>query len=165
MNLYDMTAEYTAILRQIEEADGEITDEQVAALEALGHSIEIKAENVAKFIRSLECEGMAQKAESDRLAAKARVTGNKVDRLKGYLMDCMRAAGRDKIKGDVLSVGIQKTAEHPDVTDPKALPERFWRKPEAPPPEPDKKAIMDARKLGEDVPGVTFSRTEFIRIR
>lgn len=165
MHLYDMTGEYQDILDAIEAADGEMSDEQVAALEALGHSIEVKAENVAKVIRSLEADAEGLRQERLRFAQKEQAATNKVARLKGYLLDCLRAAGRDKIKGELLSVAVQQSGESVVVTDEKAIPAAFWRKPEPPPPEVDKKAILAAHKDGQEVPGVAYTRTEYIRIR
>jgi hypothetical protein len=52
-----------------------------------------------------------------------------------------------------------------EVYEPGLIPASFLRQPEPPPPSPDKKALAEALKRGEDIPGVRLTHGTRLDIR
>jgi hypothetical protein len=65
----------------------------------------------------------------------------------------METAEVQRIECPHFRLAIQAKPPSVDVYEPGLLPAQYMRTPEAPPPAPDKKAIADAIKAGEEVPG------------
>ncbi len=162
MKLYEISEEMLAILEDVDVETGEMTEEQVTALQRLEGKFEAKAENVAKYIRNIEGEAEVFRAEAERLARKARTRKNTSARLKLYLLDNMRVAGVTKIKGKVLSVAVQKSPASVSINDEGLVPREYWHQPA---PTIDKARVRDALKNGEHVPGAVLVASEHVRIR
>ena len=153
MKLYELSMQYQRLLDQIEEADGELTDEQWEMLEALDDAFDAKVENLGKFIRSLKGDADAVKAERQRLAAREKSLGNKSAWLKRYLQQALEAAGKNKVKGAVLTVSLRKAPVSCIVRDLDQVPPAF--KEEVTTINPDKTAITrHFKQTGEVLPGV-----------
>lgn len=148
MKLYELEAKYRDALDTIEGAE-ELTDEQWQMLEQIEGDLDEKIESVAMFIRGMEADQNAVEFERKRLQAKERAIGNRVDWLKGYLLDTMTATGHDKVKG-VLNVSLRACPPSCKVMDEDAVPEAF-RVTETV-VKINRKAILDAFKTTGDVP-------------
>ena len=153
MKLYELTMQYQRLLDEIEEAEGELTDEQWEMLEILDGAFDDKVENLAKFIRSIQADADAVKTERQRLAAREKSLGNKVDWLKRYLQQSLEAAGKDKVKGRVLNVSLRKAPVSCVVRDLDQVPPTF--KEEITEIKVDRTAVIRHFKdTGEVLPGV-----------
>lgn len=77
----------------------------------------------------------------------------------------MALAGVQKI--DCPHFAIKVAADPPSVVidDERQVPAEFIRQPEPPPPQPDKKAIAEALKAGQDIPGARLVRGKRLDIR
>lgn len=165
MNLYELTADYLALMEMMEDPE---VDPQVLAdtMEAIEGELELKAENYAKVIRNMEGSIAAIDMEQDRLAAKKAVLKGNVKRLKDNLQESMIATGKRKFKTDLFSFNIQKNGGKApvilDVKDTSELPDDLVRIKE----EPDLDAI---RQLIEKEGSCRYAhlglRGESLRIR
>ena len=162
--LYQLTDDYLTLLEMAEDPD---MDEQALmdTMEGIEGEIEIKAENYAKVIRTLEGDAAACDAESKRLRNKKQTIENNIKRMKSALQMAMEATGKRKFKTPLFSFNIQKNA--PSVVMDEAyienIPDRFLIPQD---PQIDKKAIKEALKAGEDLEGLAhLESTESLRIR
>jgi hypothetical protein len=168
MRLYELPHAIRAIEAMIEEAEGELTPETEALLTQHEAEFERKAEWIALMIREALADAASVKAEEDRVAEllgnRRRAFERRADGLKRYLHDCMTAMSRHKIKGELVSLGIQRNSA-PSLTvgvDPQLLPKRFQRVVTS----PDSRALAEAHKAGETLPaGVTAEYGTHLRIR
>ena len=162
MKLYELTSEYRQIMAEIEEAEGELTDELESRLSAIEADFNSKAESVAMMYRELIAESEAIKAEADRLLKRAKTLGNRGEWLREYLRNEMLGAGVKKVEG-VVPVAIRQAPPSVIVDDEDAIPADFWCVEEV--RKLDKKAIIDAWKTtGTDEPGVHVERKSYVKI-
>ncbi len=97
MKLYELTNDYLAFLEAID--NDEIPEEAIAdTLEAITGEIEVKADNIACILKSLEAEVAAIKAEEVKLAQRRKAKENLHERVKKYLSDTLLFAGIDNIE-------------------------------------------------------------------
>jgi hypothetical protein len=150
MTLYAINEQIQNILESCYDPDpGEIYDEELMVqYDSLRLQKEEKAENVACFIKNLEAEATAIKEEAKKLASRAKVAENKAAHLKGYLQFCLQG---EKLSTPRAAVSYRKS-KMVDVEEDawQFLPEQYLRIKQ---PEPDKKAIGEALKAGQTLPG------------
>src|SRR5690554_44600 len=104
MKLYELTENYLQLLEMAEDMDPELLRD---TLESIQESIEDKAENTAKLIKSLEADVKAIKEEEKRLADRRKALEKKIENIKDYLQDQLELAGIDKVKRPTITVSIQ----------------------------------------------------------
>lgn len=154
--LYELTELYTNLM------DLDLEDEQVQeALEDIDEKIEVKADNIAKLIRSLEGQKDICKAEEERIYARRKSLENRINNLKAYLQETMIATDKRKFKTDLFSFSIQKNRASLKILDEAKVPEEFV--------EYERKVlkdkIKDALKEGLEVDYAEMVQSESIRIR
>lgn len=129
MNLYELTESMLAV-QDLLESD-EYDEETIAdTLDAVEGAYEYKMENCCKVIKNLEADIEALKAEAKRLTDKRRTLENNIDRLKAKMFESMKITGKEKIKGSVFTLAIQKNGgKAPVVLDVpvKELPDNLVR--------------------------------------
>lgn len=161
MKLYELTESYLNLQELLE--NPEVPQELItSALEQVGEELEIKAENIAKLIKTLEVDITGFKEEEKRLSDRRKSLENRVKNLKEYLDGAMKATGKIKFKGKLFSFNIQKNALGVSILDEKLIPKEYLIEQA---PVIDKKAILNDLKNGEDIPGVEIKQTESLRIR
>ncbi|WP_040191801.1 siphovirus Gp157 family protein [Clostridium culturomicium] len=161
MKLYELTQNYINLQELLE--DPEIPVELInTALGEVEEEIEVKAENIAKLIKSIDLGAAAIKEEETRLASKRKSLESRSKYLKEYLEGAMRAVDKPKIKGRLFSFSIQKNPPSVDVLDECLIPEEFFN---IPAPVLDKKEVLARLKAGEQIPGVVIKQSESLRIR
>ena len=99
--LYEINA---AILQCVDWETGEILD--LESLEELRMEREQKIENIALWIKNLDAEVAAIKAEQDTLAARRRVKENRAKRLKEYLANTLEGSRFETAK---VQIGFRKS--------------------------------------------------------
>jgi hypothetical protein len=159
MKLYEFTQNYLQLIDRADEIDEDVLIDTIAAIK---ESVEDKAENVAKLVRSFEADGKTIKAEEERLKTKRKTLENQVAYLKQYLFDHLEIMGIDKVKRPLFTISIQANPPGVDVINSSAIPGEFWNFPD---PVLDKKKMLEFLKAGETIPGATIKKSRGLRIR
>lgn len=108
MKLYEIAKDYLSFMEAVE--NGEIPEEAIAdTLEAIEGEIEIKADNIACILKSLEAEATALKAEETKLAERRKAKERTYDRLKTYLADTLQAIGLYKMESARNKISFRKS--------------------------------------------------------
>ena len=161
ITLYELAGQYRELLNMDDIPPEQITD----TLNALQGDIQDKATNIALVVGNLD--NLADSIEEAAKAMKARANAarNRADWLRSYLLVNMKATGISKIESPMLRISLRKNPGKVVVDFVDSIPAEFMRIPPAPPPEPDKKAIADALKAGQDVPGAHLEQSERVEIK
>lgn len=162
MNLYEINESITAL---IDPGTGEVAD--IEAFEKLTMEREVKLENMALWIKNLESDAAAIKAEEKALAERRRAAESKAGSLKGYLAS-MLGEGQ-KLETPRVKLSWRKSSAVQFV-----LPEAdFIRYNQGKrdellsysEPTVNRKAIADAIKAGEEILGVQLVEHENLQIK
>jgi hypothetical protein len=147
-------------------ADLEMDEQTIAdTLEGLQGEIEVKATNVAAFIRNLEVNAEAIKSAEADMAARRKAIENRAKRIRQYLQEQMTRTGTLKIECPHFKVSIRDNPPAVVIDAEGLIPETYMRVVPPPPPVPDKKAIADALKIGTEIPGVHLERGQRLEIK
>lgn len=160
MKLYEIEWEITTC---IDPETGEIIDEK--KLNALRMERDEKLENVALWIKNLEAEAAAYKAEKERFATRERVARNKAESLKAWLAAALQGEKFTTTRAAV-SFRTSEAVEFPDM-------DFFlqWAGRENSSlltyalPTPNKTAIKELIKNGEIVPGAQLVKRLNIQVK
>ena len=144
MKLYEIDQ---AIMDCIDMETGEIINEEL--LNSLQMERDAKIENVALWIKELKAEAEALKAEKMAFAERQKVTENKMESLKKWLVYALNG---EKFKSVRASVTF-RTSDKVEIADIDKLDKAYLRYKE---PEADKDAIKKAIKEGQEVAGATL---------
>lgn len=142
---------------EVDEETGEILNAQ--DLDDLKMAREDKIEGVGLWIKNLEAEAAAVKAEKDNMADRQRRLEKKAESLKGYLSYALQG---QKFSTPKIAMSWRRS-ESVDITDVYLLPEELInvqiKK------VPDKKAIKDAIKAGKDIRGAELIEKQNLQIK
>ncbi|HEY8880392.1 MAG TPA: siphovirus Gp157 family protein [Roseateles sp.] len=161
--LYVIANEYRDAASKLAELD---LDEQTIAdtLESLSGDLEVKAQNVALMVRCFEADAANCKQWAKDANDRAKAIEARAERMRQYLADNLEACGIEKVEGPGVAISFRKSSAV--VIDGEDLiPAEFMRTKPAPAPEPDKKAIADAIKAGQAVPGAHVEQRKSLQIR
>ena len=163
-SLYDIAAEYRQTADKLADLD---LDEQTIAdtLEGMSGALEVKAQNVVMFARNLEATATAIKEAETAMAARRKAIENRAAGLRRYALSAMQVAGVQSIECPYFKLSVRKNPPAVEVFDAAQIPAQFMRTPEPPPPAPDKKAITEAIKDGQEVPGARLVSGERLEVR
>lgn len=166
-SLYEMAAEYRTLADTL--ADGDFDLATVAdTIEASGLPDDMaqKAQNIEFMARNLDGETAALQTEVERMVARIGSNTKKADSLRGYILQCLKLTGREKLPTTMFTFSTRKS-EAVDVFEAGKLPAEFWRTPEPKPPvaAPDKDAIKAAIKEGKEVPGARMQKNEKLVVK
>jgi len=165
MRLYELATQYQEILDAIEDADGELSEEQLAELLEVEDGFKSKLESIGKLIKSVAADVEAIKAERKRLADRQGTLDRKTEWLKHYLLQALCSTGTKKVKGDLLSISRRKAPVSCEVVDIDQIPAEF--KSEVVEVKIDKQAIIaEFKQHGAVAPGVQLhTDNEYVVIR
>ncbi len=163
-SLYDIAAEYRAAADKLADLD---LDEQTITdtLEGMSGALEVKAQNVVIFARNLEVTAAAIKEAEAAMAARRKAMENRAAGLRRYALSSMQVAGVQSIECPYFKLSVRKNPPSVEVFDAAQIPTQFMRVPDPPPPAPDKKAITEAIKAGQEVPGARLVSGERLEVR
>lgn len=103
MSLYEITGRLAYLLELIE--NEEISEEDAAdTMDAILQEQEDGYENAVKWIRDLEADIEAVKAEAEKLAEKKKALESRKERVKQAIMRSMSASGQKKVKAGIFSI-------------------------------------------------------------
>lgn len=150
--LLDISADVAALWDLIAECDGDISDPAVEAavtewLAEIEGGFEAKVDNYAALIRSIEARAEIRKAESKRLAERARIDEQKAGWLRERLMWAMQRLDRPKVETDRFRVSVQKNGGMQPLEIVGDVPPEFRRVVS----EPDTAAIRTALVEGKEI--------------
>ena len=131
-------------------------------LDALETERNAKLEGVALYIKSLEAEAEAMKAEEKALAERRAVREKKAERLRRYLADSTQALGDTKLETPRVSLSFRKS-EAVVIEDQAALPVEYIKVKMT--ETPDKTAIKKAIKSGATVEGAALVENKNLQIK
>jgi len=165
MKLYELTDAYCSVLEELSESSGDGQDEVrfQALLGGLGEAFDEKVLSIAKVIRSMEADVAAIAAEVERLQGRKRHLAGRIDWLKRYLLGEMEVAGREKVRGSILTVSLAKAPPSCEVMSVEEVPEEYRRVRV----EVDRAGILEHfRNTGEVVRGtIVMADRRYLRIR
>jgi hypothetical protein len=164
VRLYEVADDFIRAVAELTERDdlpAEVVNDTLAAVKG---DLEVKATNVAAFVRNveIEAEGLAQRAKD--LQARAKRAKTLADGMKAYLARELLRCDVKEVKHDGLRVCLAKNPPAVEIVDAAKVPEDFMRTPAAPPPEPDRDAISKALKAGLDVEGCRLLQSYRVKI-
>lgn len=164
LSLYEIDKAVVTVLDDglvFDEETGEIVFD-VENLDALETERNAKLEGVALYIKSLEAEADAMKAEEKALAERRAVREKKAERLRRYLSDSMQAMGDTKLETARVALSFRKS-ESVVIEDQAALPVEFLKVKIT--ETPDKTAIKKAIKAGATVEGAALVENKNLQIK
>lgn len=163
-SLYILSEEYRQTAEKL--ADLDLPAEVIAdTLEGIAGDLESKAVNVAMFVRNLESTAEQIKAAESAMAARRKAIETRAEQVRKYLKDGMINSGISKIECPLFRLSIKQNPPSVVIDSEQAIPPEFMRQPEPPPATPDKTAIKEALKNGEDVPGARLTTSQQLEIK
>lgn len=160
MKLYEINAELEALLEQVDPETGELICD-MDALEALTIARDEKLEGLALYIKNMDAEAAAIKAEEKALGDRRKALENKAERTKAFLQEALSG---ETIKTARVVVSYRRSEaveiRDPDFilyADPKFLTQKN--------PDINKLAIKAAIKAGEIVPGAELVTRQNMSIK
>lgn len=168
MKLYDIQKDLLELLTAIE--NGDIPQEAIAdTLESVEGDYNNKIDNIACYIKSLNAEADAIKAEAAILTERQKAKQNKADNLKQYIKFSMQTIGKSKVETARNKISLQATAASVHIADEAKFIE--WAKAnkddllDYKDPTIKKTAIKDYINLGNKIDGVSLEKGETIIIK
>ena len=135
----------------------------IEALDSIGGEFEDKANNIVRFMKSIEGDCKIIKEEEQRLANRRKSLENKSARMKQYLEDNMRLINKTKFKTPFYSFNISNNPKSIEVLDETAIPDTY--KTYETICKVDKKAILSDMKDGIEIKGIKVNQTSSLKIR
>ena len=162
--LYVLAEEYRQAAITL--ADLDLPPEVVQdTLEGLAGDLETKATNTAMLVRNLEATAEAIKAAEGEMARRRKALENRAASVREYLKVSMIRAGITKIECPYFRLALRDNPPAVVIDAESQIPDEFMRRPEPPPPAPDKKSIAEAIKSGREVPGAHLERGQRLEIK
>lgn len=163
--LYDIAAEYQAILQAVEFLEGELDEGLESLLDQVEGDFNHKAENIVRMIRNELADADSLDAEIGRLSKKAKARKNRAERLKQYLYLHFKGVGLQRLQVGNFTLLRHRGQPKLIIDSDEQVPEQFRTKvPES--WHPDKKALAAYLKGEgvEPIDGIRLEETEVFRI-
>lgn len=160
MNLFNIKQEYINLVNTIIDNNGELSPELSQALAINETELKEKAINYGYVIRSFEYENDIIDAEIKRLKALKEQKEKAIQKLKDSVSDAMNLYGIEKVESPALKLSFRKS-ESIEISE--NLDKRFMI--EKVTLQPDKVAIKEAIKKGEQVDGAVLVINQNLQIK
>lgn len=162
--LYQIADQYLQDMQMLQDRD---LDDQTFAdtLESLSGDLEVKATNVAMFIRNLETSAEAIKAAEKQMADRRKAIEAKTERMKEYLLENMVRTGITKIECPHFKIAVRDNPESLIVDAAAVVPGEYFNQPPLPDPVLDKVRLKKDLQAGVVVDGCTLERKKRIEIK
>lgn len=164
LTLYQISAEYRATADQL--ADLDLPEEVVCdTLESISGDLELKAVNVASFVRNLEASAAQIKEAEQQMANRRKAIEKRAENVREYLLNNMVHAGIKEISCPYFKLSVRDNPVSVVINEPGLIPAAYMTEPVAPPPAPDKALIKKAITDGFEVPGAHLARAKRLEIK
>lgn len=161
--LYSLSAEYTQVMRDIEDADGVLTPELEARLDAATAALATGAANVKMALEMIDHGKDQLDAWIRKLSTRKAALEREEQRWKDAAIRNMSGMGINTLEGELNGLPAKlRVMESESVKITGDVPAAYSRTKTI--VEPDKKMIKEALKEGADVPGAILERNTFLRV-
>lgn len=158
------------LIEDIEVIRHELLEAWFDTLTGIEDGFDIKAENIAAYIKNELAEVDAMKKEEAALAKRRRTKENQVERMKKYLLDSMNKIGRTKIDTPKAKISVKNNAESVKIDDEKGFITMCINNGRGDilrykDPEINKTAVKKLLQSGEIIAGAELKRTQSLIIK
>lgn len=164
MRLYDIAEAYKGLEEMVlVGSEGDINVlELTEYLDGVKTQLNNKVDNIVRFSVNLELSAAAYQTEIDRLEKRKKAFENSAKALRNYIAYSMQRHNIDKLDTGIAKLSFRRS-ESIEIVDAGKLPASFMV--EKITHQPDKKAIKDAIKKGQDVPGAFIRENQSLQIK
>jgi hypothetical protein len=164
LTLYTIADQYLQNLQKLQDMD---LDEQtfVDTLESLSGDLEVKATNVAMFVRNLEASAESIKAAEKQMADRRKAIEAKAERIRNYLKDNMARTGITKIDCPYFALSLRNSPPAVEIINANEIPAQYFDIPEPPAPVLNKNRLKDDLKNGVIVEGARLTQGSYLQIK
>lgn len=162
-SLYEIDGRVWDVIQRgysLDEETGEFWDD--AAFSALDMERNAKLEGCALYIKNMEADVEAMRAEEKKLAERRRVLENRAERMRAYVANSMLTFGDAKIETARVSLSFRKS-DALVIADGAEIPEAYVVTKTT--TAPDKAALKKALKAGTVIPGVTIEQRQNLQLK
>lgn len=161
--LYEIDGRVRDVIESGFSVDGETGEVWDATdLEALQEERSTKMEACALWLKEQKALADAMRAEEMALSGRRRAVEARVERMRQYLAGFVSSEPHRAFETPRVRLSLRRS-KRVDVFDSDELPDRFTV--EKVTQAVDKRAVMDALKAGEDVPGARIVETQSLQVR
>lgn len=164
MKLYELKAQFIALLNELTNPDATYTPELIKdSMEGITYEFNEKAIGTAGVIKTMRANAAAIKQARQEMEKREKALLNRADYLEEYLLSAMRDTGNEVIECPWFKVSVAKNPVSVAIAEgaelhPAYIREKLVR-------EPDKAAIKEALQNGATVPGCSLQQTYKLNIR
>ena len=158
-SLYNITLDQLILINELEDADGELTDDLESRLEITKSEINHKSIAYLSVIRGKEVENLAIKEEIKRLQGLVKRNDNLTNRLKNNLLNAVKVFGSFEVGFNKFGTRKSSTVQVDNVN---SLPADY--KTIKIVESADKKALKEAIKAGVEIEGVRIENNLNLKI-
>jgi hypothetical protein len=162
MNIFKIQQQYVSIINQVIEAEGELSEELIQAIEINETDLKEKAVNYGYAIRMFEFDNTIVDEEIKRLQALKKLNNKKAEWLERTISNAMQQFGIEKVESPTLKLSFRKS-ESVEIVNEAQLTEQFTTTKTT--VTPNKTAIKEAIKNGEVVEGAILVTNFNLQIR
>jgi hypothetical protein len=164
LTLYTIADQYLADLQKLQDME---IDEQTFqdTLEGLSGELEVKATNIAMFIKNLESSADAIKAAEKQMAERRKALEAKAERIRSYLQENMVRTGISKIESPYFVLTLRKNPPAVEVINLDMIPDEYFDIPEPPAPALNKNRLKDDLKEGVVIDGARLTSGQSLQIK
>jgi len=141
-----LLAQYHTILGEDTEARADLVEGQTSLNEAIEQAVARTVEIDALEASLKDVIGNAQK--------RLKRLQDQRELLRTGIATAMEIAGKKRVETAIATVSLRPVPPKVEITDETLVPTNFWRRAD---PALDRKAILDALKAKQEVPGATLS--------
>lgn len=162
MNIFKIEQQYAAIINQVIEAEGELTEDLLQAIEINESDLKEKAVNYGFAIRMFEFDNTIIDEEIKRLQELKKRNNKNAEWLERTISNAMQLFGIEKVESATLKLSFRKS-ESTEIINEAQIPDKFMTIKTT--KTPNKTAIKAAIQSGEVVEGAVLSTNFNLQIK
>lgn len=160
--LYELTADFKAVAQRLEEM--ELDAETIRdTLDGYSADFDNKVIAIASLIRNLDATSTSIKEAETQMETRRKAMERKADWLREYVINNMKAIGKDEINCPLFSIKVRTNRPSVVVADDAYIPVAYQVQKFV--VTPDKKALLKALESGEKLEGVSLVCSNTLSIK